>query len=92
MALFRGEIIMAEEDKVFTMQDENGKKMEFALLGWAQADDEKVYLIMQLLDGSMEEGEALVFLQNGEGMDLVTDMELVGSIFDTYNAIIDAEA
>ncbi len=92
MALFRGEIIMAEEDKVFTMQDENGKKMEFALLGWAQADDEKVYLIMQLLDGSMEEGEALVFLQDGEGMDLVTDMELVGSIFDAYNAIIDAEA
>ncbi len=92
MALFCGEIIMAEEDKVFTMQDENGKKMEFALLGWAQADDEKVYLIMQLLDGSMEEGEALVFLQNGEGMDLVTDMELVGSIFDAYNAIIDAEA
>lgn len=92
MAKFNGEIIMAEEDKVFTMQDENGKKMEFALLCWAQADDEQVYLIMQLLDGSMDEGEALVFLQNGDGMDLVTDMELVGSIFDAYNAIIDAEA
>ncbi len=91
MALFNGEIVMAEEDKVFTMQDENGKKLEFALLGWAQAEEEVTYLIMQLLDGSMDEGEALVFLQTEEGMDLVTDMELVGSIFDAYNALIEEE-
>ncbi len=89
MAQFNGEIVMAEEDKVFTMQDENGNKVEFALLGWAQAEDEITYLIMQLLDGSMDEGEALVFLQTEEGMELVTDMELVGGIFDAYNNLID---
>ncbi len=89
MAAFNGEIVMAEEDKVFTMQDENGKKVEFALLGWAQAEENVTYLIMRILDGSMDEGEALVFLQTQEGMELVTDMELVEGIFNAYNQLLE---
>ncbi len=91
MAKFDGEIVMAEEDKFFAMQDENGTKVEFALLAWAQADKDSTYLIMQAMDGSMDEGEALLFLQNEEGMELVEDMELVGDIFDAYNRLLDEE-
>lgn len=89
MAKFNGEIVMAEEDKIFTMQDENGNKVEFSLLAWAQAEEEKTYLIMQIMDGSMDEGEALLFLQTEEGMDLVEDMELVEGIFEAYNELVE---
>ncbi len=89
MAKFNGEIILAEEDKFFNMQDENGRKIQFALLAWAQEDEDMTYLIMQSMDGSMDEGEALVFLKTEEGMELVTDMELVESIFDAYNSYVD---
>ncbi len=91
MAKFNGEIVMAEEDKIFTMQDENGNKVELSLLAWAQAEEEKTYLIMQIMDGSMDESEALLFLQTEEGMDLVEDMELVGEVFDAYNNIVDVQ-
>ncbi len=90
MAKFNGEITLAEEDKFFNMQDENGSKIAFALLGWAQDEDEKTYLIMQTADGSMDEGEALLFLQTEEGMELVDDLEFVESVFDTYNQFIDS--
>ncbi len=90
MAKFNGEITLAEEDKLFNMQDANGNKLAFALLGWAQNVDEKTYLIMQTADGSMDEGEALLFLQTEEGMDLVEDLEFVESVFDAYNNYIDS--
>ncbi len=92
MAKFEGDIILAEEDKSFTMQDSDGNKIPFALLGWAQAEDDTTYLIMQTMDGSMDAAEALVFLKTEDGMELVTDMELVEGIFDGYNNLIDAEA
>ncbi len=90
MAKFNGEIVLAEEDKLFNMQDENGRKIQFALLAWAQEDGDVTYLIMQSVDGTMDEGEALVFLKTEEGMELVTDMELVESIFDAYNSYVDS--
>ncbi len=88
MAAFHGMIILAEDDKFFTMQDTEGKKIQFALLAWAEAE-ESTYLIMQTMDGSMDEGEALVFLKTEDGMELVTDMELVEGIFDAYNRFVD---
>ncbi len=89
MAKFNGEITLAEEDKIFNMQDENGRKIAFALLGWAQNADEKTYLIMQTADGSMEEGEALLFQQTEDGMALIEDLEFVESVFDAYNDFLD---
>ncbi len=91
MAIFNGEIVLAEEDKSVTMQDAEGRKVPFALLGWAQSMDERTYIIMQTMDGSMNENEALVFLQDGEAVELVTDMELVESIFDAYNHMLGEE-
>ncbi len=91
MAQFDGEIVLAEEDKTFIMQDDEGKEFPFALLGWAQSMDERTYLIMQSIDGSMDESEALVFLQNEEGVELVMDMELVESIFEAYNNYLDEQ-
>ncbi len=90
MAKFNGEITLAEEDKFFHMQDEIGNKIAFALLGWAQNEDEKTYLIMQTMDGSMDEAEALLFLQTEDGVELVEDLELVESVFDAYNSYIDS--
>ncbi len=82
MAKFEGSIAFAEEGSLLGMQDAEGNKQEFTVLAVAQAPADS-YLILQ--DGSMEEGEALVFLETQEGMELVTDMELVESIFDAYN-------
>ncbi len=82
MAKFEGVIAFAEEDSRLGMQDTEGNKQEFTFLAVATAGQAS-YLILQ--GETMEEGEALVFLETEEGLELVTDMELVESIFEAYN-------
>ncbi len=88
MAKFIGEVILAEEDQFLAMQDGNGNKIDLALLGTAKSQEGASYLLLQLMDGTMDEDEAVVFLETEEGLELVEDMELVEGIFDAFNSLI----
>ncbi len=88
MAKFEGSIAFAEEGSRLGMQDEAGNKHDFEVLAVATSE-ERSYVLLQ--EATMADGEALVFLETEDCMELVTDMELVESIFDAYNQFVDAE-